>query len=469
MNSCSNAVESVSYLVAPYRDVNNVLSNPGSSNLTFTNNQTEEEKTVSNLKLHNFKVIKGVTQGNVEFVENNCKMTRYFISQSNDVALIHRDAIGGFFELQFRNGNHDYTVETNNMTEADMATGKTVDLTQRINDFKTQFGADQDFYIYFFCPFIKENSESTDFKVKFNLNSEELAEGAVTTKTQQELEDEMHETNTGLEILRKSDSTSPDLTKERWDKILAEVKKSGSQSIIESLMASSPSNYYSVIERNLRLQIGNDDAPDVEKVKVLPLNGGMELIKLESNDTDYYLRSDQEVTGYYTSNQFKDSDVIEFNNKKLNEELDFDSTSTTYTVYVLLYSVANAEHMGQDQGSLARSSSQRILETSYDGTNLYFSKNKMNDEFISSAKVDTWQWILIILGIIILLILLIFCLCCCCCKNKDKPQPQRQNSSTGSYYQDTFLKPVIGKLTDDKVKQYYTEDNTPKSGFTNDL
>ena len=193
-------------------------------------------------------------------------MTRYFISQTNDVSLNKREVIGGFYELGFKNGNHDFSAETHNLSESDMATGKVVDLTQRINDFKTQFGDDKDFYIYFFCPFAKLDSESSDFKVKFDLNGEALADGAIETKTKQELEDEMHKLNTGEEILRKSASASPHTTKERWDDILAEVRASGSVSTTESKMSTSPSNYYSVIERELKLKVGEDDAPNVETV-----------------------------------------------------------------------------------------------------------------------------------------------------------------------------------------------------------
>jgi len=182
------------------------------------------------------------------------------------VELINRDAIGGFYELQFNTSHHDFTAKSNAMSESEMTTGQTVNLTQRINDFKTQFGSEKNFYIYFFCPFIKENSESTDFKVKFDLNNNALEEGAITPKTKEELEDEMYTDNTGKEMLKKSDSKSPDTTKERWDDILNEVKSSASASLTESNMANSPSNYYSVIERKLDLKVGKDDSPSVETV-----------------------------------------------------------------------------------------------------------------------------------------------------------------------------------------------------------
>lgn len=220
------------------------------------------------MKLHNFKVSKEVTGGNITFVENNSKITRYFLSKTNDVVLNNRDAIGGFYELQFQNGDHDFDANTNNADESDMATGKTVDLTQKINDFKTQFGADKDYYLYFFCPFIKEDAPSTDFKVKFDLNKDVLAEGAVTPYTKQELDDKMYEANTGKKVLRKSDDKSPDTTKQRWDKILAEVKSSGSVSQTQSNMSASPKNYSPIIERKLQLKVGTDNAPNVESVRI---------------------------------------------------------------------------------------------------------------------------------------------------------------------------------------------------------
>ena len=53
--------------------------------------------------------------------------------------------------------------------------------------------------------------------------------------------------------------------KEKWDAILTEVKnKSGTPPAI----AESYNDYYSVIRRTLKLKVGTDDAPNVEKVLI---------------------------------------------------------------------------------------------------------------------------------------------------------------------------------------------------------
>jgi len=198
----------------------------------------------------------------------------------------------------------------------------------------------------------------------------------------------------------------------------------------------------------------------------------MELIKLVSGDAKkYYLRSDQEVTGYYTSSNFEESNVIDFKNKKLNEELNFKNGVTSSTVYVLLYSDMNAIHLGEGQGAMSRlvSGSDRILTTDYNGTNLYISEHEMDDQFVSSNPMEWYWYLLMALAALILLALLIFLIVCCCCGKDEEPRSIGNNTTSGSYYQDTFMKPVIGKMSNDKVKQYYTEDNTAKSGFTNDL
>lgn len=198
----------------------------------------------------------------------------------------------------------------------------------------------------------------------------------------------------------------------------------------------------------------------------------MELLKLVSENEDYYLRSDSPCTGIYFNPGASDPSYIEFSNENLNQKFEFESGATSSEVFVLFYSNINAENMTELQGSLTRVVPEgRLLETDYSGSTLYISAKEMDDEYNTSDILE-WYWILlIVLAALLLLILLIFLIMCCCCGKVDEEDKgsMRTDVSSTSLYKDTFAEPVKGKLSDGKVKQYYTEDITPKSGFTNDL
>jgi len=198
----------------------------------------------------------------------------------------------------------------------------------------------------------------------------------------------------------------------------------------------------------------------------------MELLKLVSENEDYYLRSDSPCTGIYFNPGASDPSYIEFSNENLNQKFEFESGATSSEVFVLFYSNINAENMTELQGSLTRVVPEgRLLETDYSGSTLYISAKEMDDEYNTSDILE-WYWILlIVLAALLLLILLIFLIMCCCCGKVDEEDKGsiRTDASSTSLYKDTFAEPVKGKLSDGKVKQYYTEDITPKSGFTNDL
>jgi len=199
----------------------------------------------------------------------------------------------------------------------------------------------------------------------------------------------------------------------------------------------------------------------------------MELLKLVSENEDYYLRSDSPCTGIYFNPGASDPSYIEFSNENLNQKFEFESGATSSEVFVLFYSNINAENMTELQGSLTRVVPEgRLLETDYSGSTLYISAKEMDDEYNTSDILE-WYWILlIVLAALLLLILLIFLIMCCCCGKVDEEDKgsMRTDVSSTSLYKDTFAEPPIkGKMSNGKIKQYYTEDITPKSGFTNDL
>jgi len=209
----------------------------------------------------------------------------------------------------------------------------------------------------------------------------------------------------------------------------------------------------------------------------------MELIKFDSSKTDYYLRSNSECTGIAYNASSSTGEYKSFSNAKLNEKFEFDTTGETATVYILFYSNINADNMGELQGNLTRVVPEgRLLATDYSGTTLYVADKEMDDEFNTSGTLE-WYWILlIVLAALLLIVLLIFLIVCCCCGKDDEPEdtyqePQERNvgrtnttDSSSSLYKDDFIEPVKGKMSDGKVKQYFTDDGTERpSGFTNDL
>ena len=235
--------------------------------MTFSNGAATAESTESEFRLIAYEIANGTTGGTVEIQENNCQVLRYFLSATNDVELNHRPAIGGFYDLQFQNNRHNFTIKTNSMSENDLEAGKTIDLTQDITDFKTLHDVNQKFYVYFFCPFLKVGSQTGQFKVKWGLNNNELNESQVNIKTKERLQNELVQINSGKEVTATSTPDTPPTLKEKWDAILAEVKSGNTSANRLSRMTESPDKYYSVIRRTINLKVGTSDAPNVEKVR----------------------------------------------------------------------------------------------------------------------------------------------------------------------------------------------------------
>lgn len=257
----------VSYLVSPYANPKNIWVNPDTTTLSFANNVTSQTSRLDNIKLHNFKIDKAVTGGTVKFEQNNCFITRHFFSTTNDVFLNWRPDIGGFFDLSFLNDEHTFFVSTHDLAASATEAGQTVDLTQAITDFKTLFDVNNDFYLYFFCPFMKTDATDTKFHVQFDLNSAEVDSSKVTVMTKEQLQNKMRLTNQGKEYSSSTVmKTTPMTIKEKLNDILAKVKGQGTTSEVLNRMKTAPSDYYSVVERGLAIKAGSSDAPAVEKV-----------------------------------------------------------------------------------------------------------------------------------------------------------------------------------------------------------
>lgn len=471
MNKCQSYLESVSFLVAPYRDQNNVFSEVVNSSENVNENKGIKVFDTPNLKLKSYMIPRDTTGGTFEVVENNCMVPRYFLSQTDDVMINQRDAIGGFYDLRFVDKRHNFTANTNSVSNSALNTGTTVDITQEIRNFKTLHDVTDNYYIYFFCPFLKKDSESTNFKVKFNLNQNEYGTN-IQTPTKDELENEVISANTGESVIT---STSNEVltVKKTWDDILAEVKDSTTSNTIVTKMTESVDGYYSIIERSLDLKVGKDNAPNIEMVKVLPPKGAIELIKLNSGNKKYYIRSDSEVTGYYYNPGAPSDGIVSFTNQKINYTMQFDSDTENYTVLFLLYSVDNSINMTNLQGTLTRvvsSSEGRLLQEDYDGTTLYISEDELNDDFTTNPGLE-WYWILlIVLGILLLLLLLLLLICCCCCgKDENEPTTTQKSTVLEEYVQDTILTPNIKDKDSKGQVGYYTNQTTQNSGFTDDL
>lgn len=204
---------------------------------------------------------------------------------------------------------------------------------------------------------------------------------------------------------------------------------------------------------------------------MLPEKGAIELIKLTSNSTSYYIKSDSEVTGFYYNPAATTPEAVSFTNKKLDEQFTFTTDLNQVTVMLILYSTINADNLSEQQGTLSRvvTSSERLLATAYNGTNLYFSENSMDDSFVSSVGLAWYYILLIALGALILLVLLILlCVFCCCKKDDEEVSVHSSQTSSQSYYQDTFAKPKVDKNSKSEVA-YMTQKSSENSGFTNDL
>lgn len=258
----------MSYLVSPYNNPKNVWVDPGTDIPAFADNAIDAVSELDNIKLHNYQISKDITGGTVLVQTNNCHITKYFLSSTNDVFLNWRPDIGGFFDLRFLNHEHTFSAQTHDSLPAETEPGKAIDLTQSILDFKTVFDVNNDFYLYFFCPFMKAGADDTKFAVKFDLNASPVDPSKVVVKTKEQIQREMRLANSGrpVEATSTVPKALPATMKEKLDRIMTQIKGSSSMDGIASRIEQSPSEYYPVIQRDLSLKVGKADAPGVEKV-----------------------------------------------------------------------------------------------------------------------------------------------------------------------------------------------------------
>lgn len=192
---------------------------------------------------------------------------------------------------------------------------------------------------------------------------------------------------------------------------------------------------------------------------------GIELIKLRSDNTNYYIRSDGNVTGFIYNPKASNNSLVEFSQRDLNEHITFDSSESTVEVYILMYSEVDVDNRALRQTNLTGMTEQaRVLERAYWGTTLYIAKDEMNEEFVTSSGW-AWYYILVVISAaLVLLIVLIFLISCYCCRNQDEQLTENIEESTTSFQLDKLTGPVSSKK-----KQYFTRDTTKISGFTHNL
>jgi hypothetical protein len=198
---------------------------------------------------------------------------------------------------------------------------------------------------------------------------------------------------------------------------------------------------------------------------VLPPTSLLEFINIKSSKKlNYYLKSDQAVTGLLFNSSASNAKVTEISNSSLDVQAEFwapdedfdEETVGSGNYYMLVYSPKNVSANSQivyvdgASGISSRSNSdglgsgRRLQETSGDSsTNLYFSEYEMDEKFNAKKGLPWWAILLIILAVlllILLIILLICCCCCCCCGRGDKEKKKRTSHHKEIHYHTTIIK-----------------------------
>lgn len=264
MNPGGFYVETAMYLVAPYREPLNQMTDITNTILSSPGDNLSQTVTVPNLKLHYLDIPAAFTGGEILIKANNCLELRYFLSKSSSVLLNHREGIGGFFELMFLNDQHNYSRASAQQNQVGFSVGASLNITEDLTNLKSRFGAVTNNYLYFFCPFLKEGSENSTFEVQviLNKNPVELKDGA-------QLEDAIIKENTG------GDSSSNSLVanrtiEQRVQDIIREVKGDGQAAGVRQRMEESPQKYFEVIQRNASVELWSKNGADVKKVLSIP-------------------------------------------------------------------------------------------------------------------------------------------------------------------------------------------------------
>lgn len=260
MNPGGLHVETALYLVAPYRNPLNRMKQPGGSILSSPSDQLSHTETIPELKLHYFAIPSGFTGGRVSLLKNPCSELRYFFSKTSDVVLNWRDGIGGFYELMFLNGQHNYTRQSAQQDQSGFAPGASFDITAELTDMRSLYGDQTTTYMYLFCPFIAADASSAEFELQVILDKQPVA-----LKDKDKLELDQANDNLGPESPLPAAPVRVSLSQRVVD-IIKQVKGEGNPDLVRKRMEESPSTYFEVIQRDLSVDLWSEDAADVKRV-----------------------------------------------------------------------------------------------------------------------------------------------------------------------------------------------------------
>lgn len=258
VNPGGGYVETALYLISPYRNALNAMRAPGGVMLNSAGDQLSQEESVPALKLHYFGLPAGFTGGELQILANPCLELRVFFSKSSDVVLNWRDGIGGFFELLFLSGQHDYARSSAGQDQASFAPGASVNLTPALSDMRSRFGGQTTTFLYVFCPFLKADAASAEFRARLVLNK-----NPVELKDPALLEAAIVSDNEGS----AGDSAPVKATfQSRIENIVAQVRGEGSPALVRKRMEEAPAKYYEVVRRDASVDLWGADSADVKKV-----------------------------------------------------------------------------------------------------------------------------------------------------------------------------------------------------------
>ena len=248
-------------MIAPYREPKNEFLAPSNSIITSSEELLSKNINISQLKLHSIKIPADFTGGIVKIIKNNCLELRYFLSKSDDVMLTLRDGIGGFYEIGFKNEEHDYWKSKAKLDQSLVSNGSEVDITESLTHLRGRFGDQTDNNLYFFCPFVKVGAENTEFEIEINLNK-----NPVELDEKENLDNEVFGINSGAE---EAPSNEVATMEDRVKDIIKEIKGDGSTEGIKTRMEEAPENYYEVSLREIDVFFDDRKSTDVKKVYFL--------------------------------------------------------------------------------------------------------------------------------------------------------------------------------------------------------
>ena len=197
-------------------------------------------------KLHFLEIPAQFTGGTITFKKNPCIELRMFLSKSNAVMISQRSGIGGFFEIRFRNEQHDYWKTKAKMDQSTMTAGANVDITESLTHLKSRFGAETMNYLYFFCPFLKVGAEDFELELQVDLNK-----NPVELKDKEELDAQVMAINEGKEVPKKKEILP---LQSRIEEIIMAVKGDGSAGGIKERL-------------DINISVHGEQTSDVKKVE----------------------------------------------------------------------------------------------------------------------------------------------------------------------------------------------------------